>query len=358
MRNTLFFILIFATSIVAAQPRYTYQVEPAGHDVWLLKPTISDRRWVTSNIIVIANEKSLTIVDTGLLPSAAEAALEEIKKLSSKPVKYVINTHWHGDHWQGNEVFKKRYPDAEFIASARGLESIQRNGMVWATKFYQKYWSLYLNGFLKNDSTGVDDDGTRFDEAGKKQLKRDIVDVRADIDELKKLKPTYPTITFDQSLVLREGSREMQLHYLGIGNTVGDIVVFLPKEKMLITGDLVVYPSPYESGAFSGEWVTTMKKLKSFDASVLLPGHGDVLQGTAYLDFLIALFEELRTQMDVAYKSGVTSIDEARKVVTHESVTKALSTHEKYRSFLTNLDSGFVPAAVSTVWRRSVEGKL
>ncbi len=340
------------------QPRYTYQVQSAGKDVWLLKPTISDRRWVTSNIIVIANDKTLTIVDTGLLPSAAEAALEEIKKLSTKPVKYVINTHWHGDHWQGNETFRKRYPDAEFIASARGLESIQRNGMVWATKFYQKYWSLYLNGFIKNDSTGTDDDGKSFDEAAKKQLKRDIVDVRGDIEELKKLKPVYPTVTFDQSLVLREGGREIQLHYLGIGNTVGDIIVYLPHEKMLITGDLVVYPSPYESGAFSGEWVATMKKLKAFDTNVVLPGHGDVLQGTGYIDFLIAMFDELRTQMDVAYKNGVTSIDEARKVVTHESVTRALSTQEKYKVFLQHLDEGFVPAAVTTVWRRSVEGKL
>jgi cyclase len=83
-----------------------------------------------------------------------------------------------------------------------------------------------------------------------------------------------PSITFNKEMTIRSGDREIKMHYLGWGNTTGDGIVYLPNEKIIISGDLVVYPSPYESENFSAEWLATMEKLNAFPFDRLLPGHG------------------------------------------------------------------------------------
>ncbi len=99
--------LLAAINLVSAQSVYNYEVEKIVEDVYLLKPKINRYRWVTANIVVIVNADDILVVDSGLLPAAAAEAIKEIKKISSKPVRYLLNTHWHGDHWQGNEAFAR-----------------------------------------------------------------------------------------------------------------------------------------------------------------------------------------------------------------------------------------------------------
>src|SRR4051812_929256 len=89
---------------------YHYDVEKVVEGVYVLKPVINDYRWVTTNVILIVNERDAMVVDSGLNPRAGADAIVEIKKITQLPVKYLVNTHWHGDHWQGNESFVDAYP--------------------------------------------------------------------------------------------------------------------------------------------------------------------------------------------------------------------------------------------------------
>jgi glyoxylase-like metal-dependent hydrolase (beta-lactamase superfamily II) len=114
-------------------------------------------------------------------------------------------------------------------------------------------------------------DGRTLDTGELTELKNGIEFDKRDLAEMKNLNPLQPNLLFDEKLTIISGEREIQISYLGIGNTIGDAVVYLPKEKVMITGDLVVYPSPYESGAFSPEWVRTSKKLKQFQIDVKAP---------------------------------------------------------------------------------------
>src|SRR5688572_10888691 len=135
MKNLFVLLVLFfglcSNAITQAQSSYKYDVEKVVEGIYVLKPVINDLRWVTSNIVVIINDADIFVVDSGLLPSAGEEAVKEIKKLSAKPVKYLLNTHWHGDHWQGNEAFVKNYPEVEIISSSEAFTGINRNGMVW-----------------------------------------------------------------------------------------------------------------------------------------------------------------------------------------------------------------------------------
>jgi len=100
-----------------------------------------------------------------------------------------------------------------------------------------------------------------------------------------------PDVTFDHELEVNLGNREVQLKFLGRGNTVGDTVAYLPKEKIVIAGDLVDSPIPYLFGGFPVEQIDTLKKLLDLDFDTLVPGHGDVLKGKAFVQQELELIE-------------------------------------------------------------------
>ena len=339
-----FFILL--TLLAKAQSSYEYVVEKVIDDVYVLKPEVGDYRWVTSNVIVIINTEDVLVVDSGLLPEAATEAIKEIRKLTAMPVKFLLNTHWHGDHWQGNEVFLKEFPGLEIISTEQGYQAMQRNGLKWINSYYPKYFQLMIEGYENDLKKGVTSDGKPLSKQVTHQMSIGIQDVKNDLASLKKIKPTLPTLTFTKELVFRRGGREFQFHYLGVGNTVGDAVLYLPKEKMLIPGDLIVYPSPYESGAFSKEWIQTSKALEQFELLYLIPGHGAVQKDSNYLIYINALFAEIAKQMNDAYLAGSVNTDEAILRVTHESVVSALKRNPKFLSYVDQLDPNFVKAAV------------
>lgn len=351
-------LAILCTISLHAQPVYKYAVEKVMNDVYVLKPEISEYRWVTSNIVVIINQFDAIVVDTGLLPEAGKEAIKEIKKITSKPVKYILNTHWHGDHWQGNEAFLEAYPEAQIIASEEGAEGIKRDGMVWANIFYARYFERMISNYEERLQMGEKSDGTKLSEEEQKKIREAIVQVKADLASIKKLKPKTPTLTFSKTMSMKFGDREIQFHYLGEGNTKGDAVMYLPKEKLLITGDLVVFPSPYESGTFSLEWLETSKRLAAFEYATLIPGHGEVQHDTTYLNFLNALFEEIITEVNQAYLTGIYSLEDFQKLVNHETVTKALGQNPKFTEHIKRLSPGFVPACVERVHRKAHDGRL
>lgn len=358
MRKIFFSLILLALQELFAQSPYHYQVEKVMEDVYVLKPQMNNYRWVTANIVVIINEKDVLVVDSGLLPEAGREAIREINKLTSKPVKYLFNTHWHGDHWQGNEAFVKSYPDLKIIASKEGAEGIARDGMLWVKKHYIRNFQRMIDGYEERLRKGDRSNGTKLTSDEMKELAEGIEMVKSDLEEMKQLRPVFPSLTFERTMTLQSGGREIQFHYLGKGNTRGDAVIYLPNERLLITGDLVVHPSPYESGTFSLDWIETSRKLAGFDYSLLIPGHGEVQHDTSYLDFLNALFAEIVKQVNQAYLEGSYQLEEFQKLVNHESVTQALQSDHRFVEHIKNLSPGFIPACVERIHKRAHDGRL
>jgi glyoxylase-like metal-dependent hydrolase (beta-lactamase superfamily II) len=112
------------------------------------------------------------------------------------------------------------------------------------------------------------------DPSKKAALQKDLAAAQATLNELKEIKPTPPNVTYSSKMVLHKGSREIQLLFLGRGHTGGDTVVFLPRERIVCTGDLMESRLAYMGDAFFDEWVTTLGALKNLDFALVLPGHG------------------------------------------------------------------------------------
>lgn len=358
MKRFSFVLLIFVSVTARSQPVYHYDVTKVMDGIYLLEPVINDYRWVTANVIVIVNDNDVMVVDSGLTPAAGAEAIKEIRRITSKPVKYLVNTHWHGDHWQGNEAFVAAYPGVEVVASAEGRNGIMRNGMLWVRQFYNKYLQLMIDDYEATIQKGITREGKKLSEPEMNTLKAGLADVKLDLAAIKSLKVTPPTLTFEKQMTITKGSREIQLHHLGWGNTTGDAIVYLPAEKLLITGDLVVSPSPYESASFSREWFETSKKLREFSFNYLLPGHGKLQTDASYLDYLNALFAEIIKQINAAFTQGKNTVEEASTAVTNDSVVAEMSKDDRYKKFLKDLAPSFVPACVKSALQKAREGKL
>lgn len=186
------------------------------------------------NNIVIEMKDHLIVVDANF-PSGAQAALADIKKVSQKPVRWVFDTHHHGDHAYGNPIWTKI-----------GATTLAHAGVVDEMKRYEpKRWL----------STAKE---------------------RKDVGELNLPTAEQPKKTFDKEpFIIDDGSRRVEFHHFGWAHTRGDGFVFLPKEKILCTGDAATNgPYNYTADANIANWPNVMAKAAALNPQHVLPGHG------------------------------------------------------------------------------------
>ena len=96
--------------------------------VYLFRAPEALDRWTATNVVVVVNQDDVTVFDSFTLPATARLAIAEIRALTSKPVRTLINSHWHMDHWSGNDEFRKAFPGIQIIATAETRGYMTRMG--------------------------------------------------------------------------------------------------------------------------------------------------------------------------------------------------------------------------------------
>jgi cyclase len=142
------------------------------------------------------------------------------------------------------------------------------------------------------------------------------------INDMKGSRQILPTLTVADSFVLHRGERTIEIKYLGKGHTKGDLIVYLPQERILAAGDLVIHPIPYGSAQDLREWPATLRALKRLDATTIVPGHGEIQTDWSYVDRQITLFESTWEQVKKAVDAGA-DLEAARKAVNGDALSKA-----------------------------------
>jgi glyoxylase-like metal-dependent hydrolase (beta-lactamase superfamily II) len=252
------------------------------------------------NTTVIIGDRQVFVVDACFLPSDAREDIAQIRQWTDKPVSFVLNTHFHNDHNLGNRAYMDAFPAVTIIAHVEtkkdmdlfGPGSRARTERGGAT--YQRMLDV-----------GKTSDGKPLTSADRSELERYLVRRKQVLAELANVEFQSATLTFDHDFTIDLGNREVQIKFLGRGNTAGDAVVYLPKEKVAITGDLVVHPIPYIYDGYPSEWIQTMQHLAQLDAGTIVPGHGPVMHDNAYIYLMRDLLESAVKQMNEALrKSG------------------------------------------------------
>ncbi|MGI9629265.1 MAG: MBL fold metallo-hydrolase, partial [Longimicrobiales bacterium] len=133
-------------------------------------------------------------------------------------------------------------------------------------------------------------------------------------DEQQGLDPTPPNTTLSERMTLFRGGREIRLLFFGRGHTGGDVVVHLPDEGVLVSGDLLVPGLPYMGDGYLTEWVETLEQLKGLDFEWVLPGHGNPFQGSERISALQSYMTDLQSRAAELHAQGL-SYQEAASLI-------------------------------------------
>ena len=290
----------------------------AGSELFELKPVAdgiyaaiaAPRYKVNCNAAVILTNDGVVVVDSHSKPSAALALYREVQSITKQPIKRVINTHFHWDHWQGNQTYKDAYPGLEIIASQRTLENLTRpdagNGGIPNVEKQREMLPKEIEQ-LGNELASA------TDAAQKMRLEANLRQTQAYMEELANFNPALPTRTFDKSVSLVVGDREIQVLLLGRGHTDGDVFIHLPKEKVVATGDALIDWMPYMNDGFPEDWVHTLDALEKYDFDKIIPGHGGVMP-KEQLTFFRGYMADLIAAIKSARADGA-SLDEMKKTL-------------------------------------------
>jgi len=282
---------------------FAADAETAREDLFELKPVadgvyaaIAAARYkVNCNAAVILTDDGVVVVDSHSKPSAAYALYRQIQGITKQPIKKIINTHFHWDHWQGNQVYAEASPDLEIISSARTRENLTRPD---AGAGGVPYIEKQLTTVPKEIDKLKEDIARAASPEQKTRLEANLLQAEAYLEELKQMRPALPNRTVSSSVTLNERGREIQLLLLGRSHTDGDVFIYLPKEKVVATGDALIDWMPFLNDGYPEDWVQTLTALEKFDFTRVIPGHGEVVSRDhlpffrGYLVELIALVKQ------------------------------------------------------------------
>jgi len=309
-RFLLFLFLLPPAACFAAED--VFDIKPVAEGVYaaIAKPAYK----VNCNAVVIFIDDAVLVVDTHSKPSAARALIEQIKKLTPKPVRYVVNTHFHFDHYQGNEAYPSSWPaGVEIISSEATRANIQRIGIPRI-----KNELVTLPQEIANLRNGLARASTPEQ---KNTIRENLRQVEAYFAELKSMQVTLPTATFDHSLILHHKSRTVEILWLGQAHTNGDVFVFLPKEKVLCTGDALHGSTPFMGDSYPYDWIKTLDAAEKLDFDSVIGGHGDVMHGKEKFRLWKQYFQDLMERTAAAYSEGAVP-DEVKKSVSDFLIKK------------------------------------
>jgi len=259
---------------------------------------------VVGNSSFIVNDNDVIVVDDHVSPAAAWVLLEEIKEVTNKPVTTVINTHFHFDHAHGNQIFA---PNVQII----GHEFTRR--MLLSNSIGMPLYQNYVTG-LPGQIDGLKKRiASEADAAAKAKLQTQLQVAENNLASQKELKPTPPNVTLATQMTLYRGSREIQIRFLGRGHTAGDVVVLLPNEKVVMTGDFLTSGLSNMSDSYPEEWVTSLDALKKLDFDTVLPGHGDAFTDKTKIDYFQAYLRDVWSEVSRLKKEGVSAEEAAKR---------------------------------------------
>ena len=260
---------------------------------------------VGANSPIFVNDDEVLMVESSITPAAARAMVNDIKAVTNKPIRYVVDSHYHYDHAHGNQVF---ISSATVIGHENTYKRLQTNVL-------EQYTFLTS---VQPVPARVDGLKQRLaqekDPEQKAAIQRQIKSSLDYLEQVKETKVTPPNLTLDRRMTLYRGSREIQIIYLGRGHTDTDVVVYLPKERMIATGDLMESVISYMGDSYPDEWIGTLDRLRAIDFDTVLPGHGVVFKGKERIVAFQAYLRDLITQVNALRKQGLSAEDAAQKV--------------------------------------------
>lgn len=321
--------LLLGQQAPAPAPLVEFDVEAIAPGVHVARPVRARHGFVEPNVTFVIGASGVLVVDAGFLPSTADVLTARLREITDLPVRYLVNTHWHGDHHHANARWRTLHPGLRIIAHAEGRREIVELGVPDLAGFVETYRARLdeLRRHVAGESSPEGDPNTAGGATNAAQLEAFRLRLPAleqAFVEVQALEVSPP----DETYVTRHeidlgGGRLVELSYAGRANTAGDAVVRVPDAGVLITGDIVVAPRPYLSSDDYAAWTLALERLERIDARVIVPGHGAIQHDMTYLRQLRALMSTVLLLVDEAAAEGLT-LEQTQARLTRDAVVTRL----------------------------------
>lgn len=265
---------------------YTHNLQVVADGVWFAVGNGS--LYTMSNALVIERDEDVVVVDSHVTPAAGAALLDSIAVVTDKPVTTVINSHFHYDHAYGTQAFGD---DIEVIGHEYTRARLANDPLNDPT---------YLRSLDRYDNTVADLEArlSAADDADERAgLETELNFWRAHVRAQQETDPVAPSVAVSERMTLFRGGREIQLIWLGRAHTGGDLAVYLPEEKIVFTGDMMLGRPSYMGDGYVAEWSATLGRLKQLDIELVLPGHGEGFTDLRIIDYVQAYYNDLQAEV-------------------------------------------------------------
>jgi glyoxylase-like metal-dependent hydrolase (beta-lactamase superfamily II) len=305
----------WARALSSATTPAQFEIQKIAHDVYfaLAQP------WAlpNSNAAIFVNSSDVLVVDAHSHPAAATALIAQIKnEVTAKPVRWLVNTHFHWDHTQGNRAYLTTGNKVDIVAS-NTTKQLMSQLLVPRLKAALDPASPGPRG-SQQVARQLEDLHERMGKATveeeKLALQQRIAQLESFAGEMKDFEPTLPTITFDKSHVIREKGFDLYLEFHGYGHTAGDIVVFCPQKRVIVTGDAYHPGFPGFIDSYPQLWPKTLDSIANLQFDHILPGHDKVQHDRRDWIARRNYIEELTDRVLAGKKAGQSVADLQRTI--------------------------------------------
>jgi glyoxylase-like metal-dependent hydrolase (beta-lactamase superfamily II) len=281
--------------------------ERVANGVWVMRQP--DRLWaaVIGNVTIVDQRDGIVLIDTGGTIADGKDVVAAVRQLTSKPIKAVAITHWHNDHPLGLSAILTAFPRARVISTAATREFIASETKVGVGKADPELDAARLK---RGEATLV---------AFRKQAEnpklsaamREQYQIEADWIEqrIKRQVGGYAVLPGElvtDRLRIDDPTAPVELRFFGTANTRGDLIAWLPRQRVVVTGDAVVLPTPYGFDVSTKTWLAVLGQLRQLPFTALIPGHGKVQRDRAYLDTLEWSMRDMADRAGAAAAQGLT----------------------------------------------------
>lgn len=278
--------------------------------------------WTSTNSVVVVNADDVTVFDSCTRAVTARAVIAEIRKLTGKPVRTLINSHWHQDHWSGNDEYAKAFPGLRIVSTAETRAYMFRMGPRFFVGELDEFGLARKREELAAAiRTGKLADGSPLTPEVRARKEHSIAMASQFGAEVLALPRVLPNLVYRDEMTFWSGPREFRLMSV-TGDATASTVLYLPAEKVLVMGDVLVSPEdgkgppPWTTNSYAvTPWLDSLRRLDALDATAIVPGQGPAMHDKTYLRRTIELFAAVIQQVHAALEHGKVKLAEVRAAV-------------------------------------------
>jgi cyclase len=332
-----------------------FRVEKLGDGGYAFLRSDPPSLWFTPNNGLIVGKRYAIVIDSNISSSHTREILAAVRRITSKPVRYVVNTHWHEDHIIGDHVYKEAFPDVKFVGHRSMVNDLATTGAN-NRKGSLEHGGGFIKSLRASITSGKSLAGTAMTDEERLGYASDITLVEAYLAEAGTVPIVMPDVLVDDKLELdRDNGVQVQVLFLGKAHTGADLAVYVPDKRIAFSGDLTAWPVPLVgSTAYPLDYAATLEKLAALKADVFVPGHGPVMRDGTYIRLMIDLLNSIKEQVTAAVAAGK-SLDETRKSVDLERFKQRFCGESAHKRFI--FDNYVFASATAAAYNQLKAGK-